>query len=709
VIAASLLLATQLVVWHSYRADEEKGIEACVAAWNRTHADVHVEALALPYDGFASKLEAAIPRGNGPDLVVFGHAIIGDWARAGLIEPFHVPRAALAQFLDGMVAPLHARGELYGLPLAFKSLALYYRKDLVARPPATTDELVALARAWKANRPAGSYALAYEAGAAAYHAPWLHGFGGQLLDDRGRPALDSDGAIASVAFVESLAAEELLPPESTGVVAAQLFNDGRAALTINGPWFAGEIAAGVPFGVAPLPIVSATGRPAAPLVEIEALLMPARGHAPAAAAAFALWLAGGEAAHLRATVGRQTVAAKAAWDDPKVAGDPILSAFRAQLATAVPMPNAPAVRQVWEPLNQALRKVLRGATSARPAMLEAQKRVLEALRPAPPRAPAGPFALVLGLVVTGGALWAVRRGRARRGVAAARAQSVAYAYLAPAAVAMVVLVFVPFAVGAGMSLFWHDAGHWTFIGLHNFADILASRDAPITDPLSFYFTLAVTALWTVCNVALHVVIGVTLALLLRDPLLKLRGVYRVILIVPWAVPNYITALIWKGMFQRQFGAINGLLAWVGLHPISWFSRFWTAFAANVATNVWLGFPFMMVVTLGALSRIPKELEEAAALDGANRWQRLRHLILPLLRPALLPSVLLGAVWTFNMFNIVFLVSGGEPDGATDILVSQAYRWAFTRGHRYGYAAAYAVLIFALLAAQTLFAAKDETA
>ncbi|HWE29212.1 MAG TPA: sugar ABC transporter permease, partial [Polyangia bacterium] len=358
---------------------------------------------------------------------------------------------------------------------------------------------------------------------------------------------------------------------------------------------------------------------------------------------------------------------------------------------------------------QALRKVLRGATSARPAMLEAQKRVVEALRPPPPAVPMSPYVVLFGAVGVAGAAWTLRRARARGALAAARAQSSAYAYLAPAAVAMIVLVFVPFTVGAGMSLFWHDAGRWTFIGLSNFSDLLASRDAPITDPLSFYFTLAVTALWTVANVALHVIIGVSLALLLRDPFLKLRGVYRVLLIVPWAVPNYITALIWKAMFQRQFGAINGLLALVGLHPISWFSRFWTAFAANVATNVWLGFPFMMVVTLGALSRIPKELEEAAALDGATRWQRLRHVVLPLLRPALLPSVLLGAVWTFNMFNIVFLVSGGEPDGATDILVSQAYRWAFSRGHRYGYAAAYAVLIFAILAAQTFFAQRDDKA
>ncbi|HEY2745144.1 MAG TPA: extracellular solute-binding protein [Polyangia bacterium] len=704
---APLFLATQLVLWHSYRADEQKALEACVAMWNRAHADVQVEALAQPYDGFASKLEAAIPRGNGPDLVVFGHGKIGEWARSELIVPLHISHDARAQFLDGTVAPLEFDGKLWGVPLAFKSLALFYRKDLIARPPATTDELVALARSVKANKPAGNYALAYEAGAAFYHAPWLHGFGGQLFDAAGRPALDGAGAIASVAFVESLAAEELLPPEATGVVATQLFNDGRAALTINGPWFVGEIAPGVPFGVAPLPTVSATGRPAAPLVEIEALMMPARGRDPAAATAFALWLASGEAALERARVGRQTVAARATWDDPRIAGDPVLSAFRAQLAATVPMPTTPTLPLLWEPLSQALRKVLRGATGARPAMLAAEKRVNDSLRPPPPRAPAGPYAVLFAL--GGIALAGLTIARARRGggIRAIRAQSTAYAYLAPAAVAMVVLVFVPFAVGAGMSLYWHEAGRWTFIGLHNFADILASHDAPITDPLSFWFTLAVTALWTVANVALHVIIGVTLALLLRDPFLRLRSVYRVLLIVPWAVPNYITALIWRGMFQRQFGAINGLLALVGVHPISWFSRFWTAFSANLATNVWLGFPFMMVVTLGALSQIPKELEEAAALDGASRLQRLRHVILPLLKPALLPSVLLGAVWTFNMFNIVFLVSGGEPDGATDILVSQAYRWAFSRGHRYGYAAAYAVLIFVILAAQTALVSRQQ--
>jgi arabinogalactan oligomer/maltooligosaccharide transport system permease protein len=370
------------------------------------------------------------------------------------------------------------------------------------------------------------------------------------------------------------------------------------------------------------------------------------------------------------------------------------------------MSNAPAMQKLWEPAQQALRQVLRGAATPRTALADAERRVLVALQPAPPSPPRLPYALALGAGTLLLCAWAWRRGRAAGGVSLARRRAWANAYLLPAAVAMLVLVLVPFAVGAAMSLYSNDAGQWSFVGAHNFADILSSRNEPITNPLSFYFTLAVTALWTVCNVALHLLVGVSLALLLRDPLLKLRGIYRVLLIVPWAVPNYITALIWRGMFQRQFGAINGLLAAVGVPPVAWFARFWTSFTANLATNVWLGFPFMMVVTLGALSRIPKELEEAAALDGATRWQRLRHLILPLLKPALLPAVMLGAVWTFNMFNIVFLVSGGEPDGATDILVSQAYRWAFMRGHRYGYAAAYAVLIFAVLAAQAALARRS---
>jgi arabinogalactan oligomer/maltooligosaccharide transport system permease protein len=271
------------------------------------------------------------------------------------------------------------------------------------------------------------------------------------------------------------------------------------------------------------------------------------------------------------------------------------------------------------------------------------------------------------------------------------------------------LVVFPLAAGALTSLFSGTRDAPRYVGLANYVGILTARGGDLLGHGSFYLTLLVTVLWTVVNVFFHVSIGLVLGLALSRPMLRLRAVYRVLLILPWAVPSYVTALAWKGMFQRQFGAVNALLRMLGAEPVSWFSHFSTAFAANVATNVWLGFPFMMVVVMGALTSIPKDVLEAAEVDGATRGQRFRLVTLPLLKPVLLPAVVLGAVWTFNMFNVVFLVSGGEPDGTTDILVSEAYRWAFTRDNQYGYAAAYAVLIFLLLAGGSRFFGRRLTA
>ncbi|HLU67645.1 MAG TPA: sugar ABC transporter permease, partial [Kofleriaceae bacterium] len=271
--------------------------------------------------------------------------------------------------------------------------------------------------------------------------------------------------------------------------------------------------------------------------------------------------------------------------------------------------------------------------------------------------------------------------------------------------AMLVLVAVPLVVGLALGFYNHRHGTWTFVGLDNFVHILSGGGRALSDPLNFYFTLGVTVLWTAANVLLHLAIGVALALVLRQSWLGGRGVYRVLFILPWAIPNYITALIWNGMFQSEYGAVNGILSALGLDRVSWFSELATAFTANVCANTWLGFPFMMVVALGALESIPRDMHEAAEVDGASAWQRFVHITLPHLRPALAPAVALGAIWTFNMFNVIYLVSGGAPGGASDILVTEAYRWAFERGERYGLAAAYATIIFLILLVWTVLGTR----
>jgi arabinogalactan oligomer/maltooligosaccharide transport system permease protein len=311
-------------------------------------------------------------------------------------------------------------------------------------------------------------------------------------------------------------------------------------------------------------------------------------------------------------------------------------------------------------------------------------------------------ALAVALLLFVGLGGAARVGRALV------ANKQAYLYVLPAMVGMVVLVFFPFFYGIAISFTDQNIYNTSrplldiWVGLRNYGDILgdfsvarrATDGSLVFNYLNFYWTLLFTIIWTVCNVAYGVTVGLVLALILNREM-ALRPIYRVLLILPWAVPNYITALVWKGMFHQQFGVVNQMVQLLGGQPISWFDKPLTSFLTAWATNGWLSFPFMMVVSLGALQSIPAELYEAARVDGANRWQQFRAITLPSLKPALVPAVILSVIWTFNMFNIIYLVTAGEPGSATEILITQAYKFAFER-YRYGYAAAYSTVIFGIL-------------
>jgi arabinogalactan oligomer / maltooligosaccharide transport system permease protein len=300
------------------------------------------------------------------------------------------------------------------------------------------------------------------------------------------------------------------------------------------------------------------------------------------------------------------------------------------------------------------------------------------------------------------------QGTAVRTAGALRDNATAYAYVAPAMIGVLALVFFPFFYGIGLAftnttLFNESApflDRW--VGLGNFAQILGdfnivtkSAEGTIVNYQNFYWTLMMTVVWTVSNVTVGVSFGFILALALNTDGLKGKLVYRILLILPWAIPNYITALTFRGMFHPQFGVVNQILQMFGMQPVKWFDGVVSSFMTGLVTNGWLSFPFMMVVILGALQSIPKDMYEAAEVEGATRWQQLRSITLPLLRPTLVPAVILSVVWTFNMFNIIFLVSGGEPGGANEILITKAYKIAFEQ-YQYAYAAAYSTVIFIIL-------------
>jgi arabinogalactan oligomer/maltooligosaccharide transport system substrate-binding protein len=387
-MAATLLFAsvaeaaTDVVLWHAYRGGERKALEQVVSSFNGKQVDIQITLLPIPFDAFPDKITAAVPRGKGPDLFIFAQDRLGDWAASGLIESidFWITDELRAAFLEPTLEALTYDDAVYGLPMAFKTVALYYNTALVKKPPETTDELIAIGKQIRAKG-GDYYGLVYENANFYYQAPWLQGFGGRVFTKRGKPALDSQAAIDSMAFAQMLAYDAgIMPEEVTNTLVTSLFNNGKAGMVISGPWFMGEINKSISYKVASLPVISANAKRARPFLTAEGVIMNARSDHKKEAFTVMEFLTSVEAGKIMATVGRQTTARKAVYDDPKIGKDPLLQSFRAQLVHSVPMPNMPAMRMVWSPATTAMNKVINGRADPAAAMKKAQAEVAEHLK-----------------------------------------------------------------------------------------------------------------------------------------------------------------------------------------------------------------------------------------------------------------------------------------------------------------------------------------
>jgi maltose/maltodextrin transport system permease protein len=253
-------------------------------------------------------------------------------------------------------------------------------------------------------------------------------------------------------------------------------------------------------------------------------------------------------------------------------------------------------------------------------------------------------------------------------------------------------------------------GYKDYIGGENFAKII--RDPRISGP--FFKIFGWTFAYAGLSVLLTFVVGLAFALLLNDVNLKGKVVYRTLLIIPWAIPAFISVLVWRnGFFNETYGIINRfILGNLGINPVKWLNDPFWAKVAILITNTWLGFPYMMTINLGALQSIPGELYEAAVIDGATRWKQFRQITLPLLMVAVAPLLVMSFAFNFNNFTLIYLLTGGgpamagtnTPAGSTDILISYVYKLAFegSQGQDFGFASAISMIIFAIIAVFSYF-------
>ncbi|MBI3734503.1 MAG: sugar ABC transporter permease [Chloroflexi bacterium] len=261
------------------------------------------------------------------------------------------------------------------------------------------------------------------------------------------------------------------------------------------------------------------------------------------------------------------------------------------------------------------------------------------------------------------------------------------------------------------------ASGWVWLGglagLFALAALLDAGGAydTITKSGDFLVVMFRTLLYVIACVPVFFGVALLLALILDNAHIRFKAIFRVIMIIPWAASNVaiIMSLVWQFFFREQ-GTINQVLAQVGIKGPTYLNDPNWAFVAIVLVQVWYTYPFMMTVILGALQAIAPEQYEAAEVDGASYWDRLTHITLPLIRPAVLPAVVLSSITTFQMFGTVWAMTGGGPTrgagtpGATELVMVYAYKQVF-QTQSYGRMGAFAVVMFVLLFAATLYSLR----
>ena len=282
-----------------------------------------------------------------------------------------------------------------------------------------------------------------------------------------------------------------------------------------------------------------------------------------------------------------------------------------------------------------------------------------------------------------------------------------YAWALPSLMLICLIVIFPILYTGYISMTNMNVYHWTnyeYIGLSNYKDALLVFDN------GFLRSLGMTVVWTVVSMVLQLVIAYVLACLLNVKGLRLKNFYKTLLIFPWAMPGYVSILLWKtGMFNSQFGLLNQWMQKLGKEPVRWLGSTGSAFWCCTVVNLWLALPFMITIMDGALQSIDHSFYESALLDGANWFGRTCYITIPMIRPIIGPSVIITIFTTFKQFDVVYLLTqqvGAKTGADLQTIMTYAYENAFVTNN-YGYSSAVSILIFIMLLIFTVIINKGK--
>lgn len=269
-------------------------------------------------------------------------------------------------------------------------------------------------------------------------------------------------------------------------------------------------------------------------------------------------------------------------------------------------------------------------------------------------------------------------------------------WCAPAVILILVIIVFPIAYTGYVSLTNMNLYHWQdyeVIGLGNYARALFKFDS------GFLSALGTTILWTVLNMVIQLAFGFLISLGLNAPRLKLSRLYKTLLMVPWAMPAYISILLWRvGMFNTELGLLNKWLTALGFAKVDFLANNGIAFISCMALNLWMALPFMISTIDGALQSVDRSLYESARLDGAGFWMQTWKITIPSIRPVIAPAAVMTAFITFKQFDIIYLLTQqrGYMTGATlNTVITYVHQNAFA-ANNYGLSSAVSMLLFVII-------------
>ena len=689
----------RLTVWAI--GAEGKLIRQAAAIFERRNPCVIVITQAIPWTGAHEKLVTAVVGDMAPDISQMGTTWMPEFRAMNALEPLNgfLSSSALdtGDFFSGARDSNFYRDQWYGLPWYVDTRVMFYRTDLAARAgyrefPADWEGFYRFSRALMRSKN-GGYAFALPTNDWQIFLMFYWQNGGELLE--GSP-LTAGRFEETIAYLKRFFDEKLAPLEGgndTDMLTA--FESGYFPAFISGPWMISQLETSKPglngrWTTAPLP----AGKKRASFIGGCNLVMFRSSPRKALAWKFMEFMAGPEMQAKWYAVSGDLPASRKAWNSPSLSENPKLASFRKELDTAKAPPQVPEWENIAGTINDAVEEAVFGRITAQAAREKLSARIEKILAKSQ-RQQSAAFKIALSLLLFMLPVCAVvlylRKGP--RASLRSKYQPIAVLFLLPALLILAVFLFVPIAASFIASMTnWNMYGvnNWNkivFVGLENYAGLFG-------DPV-FLAGLRNTLVFAFIGVPVSVALSLAMALALNARILRARAFFRVAYFIPVITTMVAVAIIWRWLYNPEFGLFNLALGQLGISPHSWLSNRWLALPSLILMAVWKGFGYNTIIFVAALQSIPDSLYESIALDGADSRQEFWYITLPMLRNTAFFIIVMTTIGYLQFFAEPYIMTGGGPLNATMSVVLYMYQQGF-KFYNLGYASAMAYILFGLI-------------